>query len=38
VRVGGRVLSGDELDVSVSELDGEIVQVGKRRFKRLRAG
>ena len=38
VRVGGRVLSGDELDVPVSELDGEIVQVGKRRFKRLRAG
>jgi tyrosyl-tRNA synthetase len=38
VRVGGRVVEGGELDVPAAELDGEIVQVGKRRFKRLRLG
>ena len=38
VRVGGRVVDGGELDVPAAELDGEIVQVGKRRFKRLRLG
>jgi len=37
VRVGGRVLEGGELDMAAAELDGEIVQVGKRRFKRVRA-
>jgi tyrosyl-tRNA synthetase len=36
VRVGGRVLGADELDLPAPQLDGEIVQVGKRRFKRLR--
>jgi len=36
VRVGERVLDGGELDVAASDLDGEIVQVGKRRFKRVR--
>jgi len=36
VRVGGRVLQAGELDLAASELDGEIVQVGKRRFARLR--
>jgi tyrosyl-tRNA synthetase len=38
VRVGGRVVEGGELDIPAAELDGEIVQVGKRRFKRLRVG
>jgi tyrosyl-tRNA synthetase len=38
VRVGGRVLEGGELDLAATDLDGEIVQVGKRRFKRLRVG
>ena len=37
VRIGGRVVEGKELDVPVGELHGEIVQVGKRRFKRVRA-
>ncbi|MGH2989588.1 MAG: tyrosine--tRNA ligase [Solirubrobacterales bacterium] len=36
VRVGGRTLEGGELDLPAAELDGEILQVGKRRFKRLR--
>jgi hypothetical protein len=36
--VGGRVLEGGELDLAATDLDGEIVQVGKRRFKRLRVG
>ena len=35
VRVGGRVIDG-ELDLPASELDGEVVQVGKRRFRRVR--
>jgi tyrosyl-tRNA synthetase len=38
VRVGGRVLEEGVLDVPAAELDGEIVQVGKRRFKRMRVG
>jgi tyrosyl-tRNA synthetase len=38
VRVGGRVLEDGELDLAATDLDGEIVQVGKRRFKRLRVG
>jgi tyrosyl-tRNA synthetase len=36
VRIDGRVVSGDELDVAAEDLDGAIVQVGKRRHKRLR--
>ncbi len=36
VRVGGRVLEAGELDLVAAELDGEVLQVGKRRFKRLR--
>jgi tyrosyl-tRNA synthetase len=36
VKVGGTALSAEELDVPASRLDGEIVQVGKRRFKRVR--
>jgi tyrosyl-tRNA synthetase len=36
VRIGGRVLEAGRLDVPASELDGEVLQVGKRRHKRLR--
>jgi tyrosyl-tRNA synthetase len=36
VRVGGRVVPGEQLDLPASELDGEVVQVGKRRFRRVR--
>ncbi|HSJ17095.1 MAG TPA: tyrosine--tRNA ligase [Solirubrobacterales bacterium] len=36
VRVGGRVVEGEELDLPAAELDGEVVQVGKRRFRRVR--
>jgi tyrosyl-tRNA synthetase len=36
VRIGERVVKGGELDVPAAELDGQIVRVGKRRFKRLR--
>jgi tyrosyl-tRNA synthetase len=36
VRIGGRVLEPGRLDVPAGELDGEVLQVGKRRHKRLR--
>jgi tyrosyl-tRNA synthetase len=36
VRVGGRVLEAGRLDVPAPELDGEVLQVGKRRHKRVR--
>jgi tyrosyl-tRNA synthetase len=36
VRIGGSVLDAGRLDVPASELDGEVLQVGKRRHKRLR--
>jgi tyrosyl-tRNA synthetase len=36
VRIGGRVLEAGRLDMPGSELDGEVLQVGKRRHKRLR--
>jgi tyrosyl-tRNA synthetase len=36
VRIGGRVLDAGRLDVPAAELDGEVLQVGKRRHKRLR--
>ncbi len=38
VRIGGKVLEAGRLDVPGSELDGEVLQVGKRRHKRLRVG
>ncbi len=38
VRLDGRALAGEELDVPVERLDGAVLQVGKRRFRRLRAG
>jgi tyrosyl-tRNA synthetase len=36
VRLSGRVLDGERLDLPASELDGEVLQVGKRRYARLR--
>ena len=36
VRVGGRVVEGEALDLPAADLDGEVVQVGKRRFRRVR--
>ena len=36
VRIGGRVLDAGRLDVPAAELDGQVLQVGKRRHKRLR--
>jgi tyrosyl-tRNA synthetase len=38
VRVDERVVDGDRLDVPAAELDGAIVRVGRRRFRRLRVG
>ena len=32
VRIGGEVAAGDRLDVPAGELDGSIIQLGKRRF------
>ena len=37
VRIDGDPAAPDALDVSVERLDGAVVQLGKRRFKRLRA-
>jgi tyrosyl-tRNA synthetase len=37
VRLDGEPLAPDELDVAAARLDGAVLQVGKRRFKRLRA-
>jgi len=36
VRLDGDVLSGDVLDLPTAELDGKVLQVGKRSFARLR--
>jgi tyrosyl-tRNA synthetase len=36
VRVGGRVVEPGRLDLPGAELDGQVLQVGKRRHKRLR--
>jgi tyrosyl-tRNA synthetase len=38
VRVRGEQASPERLDVPAAELDGAIVQVGRRRFRRLRLG
>jgi tyrosyl-tRNA synthetase len=37
VRLDGEPIAGDRLDIPAGELDGRILQVGKRRFRRLRA-
>jgi hypothetical protein len=36
VKLDGREL--DALDVAAEELDGAVLQVGRRRFKKLRRG
>jgi tyrosyl-tRNA synthetase len=37
VRLDGEPVAGDVLDLPVAALDGRVLQVGKRRFRRLRA-
>jgi tyrosyl-tRNA synthetase len=37
VRLDGEPIAGDSLDLEAAELDGRVLQVGKRRFRRLRA-
>jgi tyrosyl-tRNA synthetase len=37
VRVDGSPLAPDALDLPAAELDGTVLQVGKRRFRRLAA-
>ena len=36
VRLDGKPLDGDALDLPAARLDGAVLQVGKRRFRRLR--
>jgi tyrosyl-tRNA synthetase len=36
VRLAGRVLDGGQLDLPAAELDGQVLQVGRRRHARLR--
>jgi tyrosyl-tRNA synthetase len=36
VRLDGRALGEDKLDMPAEELDGAVIQLGRRRFKRLR--
>jgi hypothetical protein len=38
VKVDGEVLDGGRLDVPVGDLDGKVLQVGKRRFARVVGG
>jgi tyrosyl-tRNA synthetase len=38
VRIDGRVVAADQLDLPVDGLDGAVLQVGKRRHRRLRIG
>jgi tyrosyl-tRNA synthetase len=37
VKLDGEVVSADAVDFEAGELDGRVLQVGKRRFRRLRA-
>jgi tyrosyl-tRNA synthetase len=37
VKLDGEVVAPDRLDLPAAELDGRVLQVGKRRFRRLRA-
>jgi tyrosyl-tRNA synthetase len=37
VRLDGEQLDGDELDLAAERLEGALLQVGRRRFARLRA-
>jgi tyrosyl-tRNA synthetase len=36
VRLDGEPLAADELDVALERLDGAVLQVGRRQFRRLR--
>jgi tyrosyl-tRNA synthetase len=36
VRVNGQALAAESLDVACAELDGAVLQVGRRQFRRLR--
>jgi tyrosyl-tRNA synthetase len=38
VKLDGEALPGECLDIDAAALDGRVLQVGKRRFRRLRAG
>ena len=38
VKLDGEPLPGEQLDMDPSDLDGRVLQVGKRRFRRLVAG
>jgi tyrosyl-tRNA synthetase len=38
VKVGGEAVDAGRLDLPAAELDGHVLQVGKRRFARLRTG
>jgi tyrosyl-tRNA synthetase len=38
VRLDGEVLAADPLDVPAGVLDGRVIQLGKRHFRRLRVG
>jgi tyrosyl-tRNA synthetase len=38
VKIDGEAVAAEELDIAPERLDGKIVQVGKRRHKRLRLG
>jgi len=38
VRLDGEPLPAEPLDVPAAQLDGRVLQVGKRRFRRLRLG
>jgi tyrosyl-tRNA synthetase len=38
VKLDGEALAGDVLDVPAAALDGRVLQLGKRQFRRLRVG
>jgi tyrosyl-tRNA synthetase len=38
VKLDGEPLDGDKLDIDPSDLDGRVLQLGKRRFRRIRSG
>ena len=38
VRLDGEALRADELDVDAARLDGRVLQLGKRQFRRVRVG
>jgi len=38
VKLDGERLGSDRLDIDPSDLDGRVLQLGKRRFRRIRAG